>query len=360
MPVPYPETTSGVELSLLKHLFSPKEAEAALCLSAIAEPLDTIYKRAKELGFSREELESILDGLVKKGAIMSPPTSGEKIYGKLPLVIGMFEFQVNNLKKEFMDDFHQYLDETFRDKILPPERTKQMRTIPIGETLPTERAVGTYDDIREIVENAKGPFAVANCVCRQSKDLAGEPCKVTEERELCLMIGNGARMYVRDGRGRRITREEFLEKIDAAQEAGMVLQPENSQNPSFICCCCGCCCEMIQNAKKLPVPSQAFHSNFFAEVSPEACKGCETCVNRCQMEAIEIQNKKAQIDYHHCIGCGVCVNACPENAIQLQLKQKVTKPPRDFQALYKQLLSERLGFLGTLTLMGKMLLKRKI
>ena len=39
MPIPFPATESGVELSLLKRLFSPREAEIALALSAVPEPV---------------------------------------------------------------------------------------------------------------------------------------------------------------------------------------------------------------------------------------------------------------------------------------------------------------------------------
>ena len=39
MPVGFPATASGVELSILRRLFTPEEAEAALLLSALPEPL---------------------------------------------------------------------------------------------------------------------------------------------------------------------------------------------------------------------------------------------------------------------------------------------------------------------------------
>ena len=45
MPIPYSETKSGVELRLLKHLFTPAEAEIALNLNILPETLDRIYKR---------------------------------------------------------------------------------------------------------------------------------------------------------------------------------------------------------------------------------------------------------------------------------------------------------------------------
>ena len=71
MPVGFPATESGVEIRLLKHLFTPEEAEIALNLSVVPESLERIYGRVKKSkDISKEELEAILDSLVEKGAIM--------------------------------------------------------------------------------------------------------------------------------------------------------------------------------------------------------------------------------------------------------------------------------------------------
>ncbi|MHA1425760.1 MAG: ATP-binding protein, partial [Candidatus Helarchaeota archaeon] len=62
MPIDYPPTESGVEVRLLKHFFTPREAQIALQLGALPEPLKRIYKRVKKAGLdiSIEELEQIL------------------------------------------------------------------------------------------------------------------------------------------------------------------------------------------------------------------------------------------------------------------------------------------------------------
>ena len=45
MPVPFPETESGVEISLLKQLFDEEEAYISLQLSAIPETINRIHGR---------------------------------------------------------------------------------------------------------------------------------------------------------------------------------------------------------------------------------------------------------------------------------------------------------------------------
>ncbi|MFX0081889.1 MAG: hypothetical protein ACFE94_09065 [Candidatus Hodarchaeota archaeon] len=47
MPVGYPATKSGVEIKILKHLFTPEEAEVALKLKFQPESLKKIYRLFK-------------------------------------------------------------------------------------------------------------------------------------------------------------------------------------------------------------------------------------------------------------------------------------------------------------------------
>ena len=70
MPVGFPPSESGLDIRLLKHLFSPEEAEIALELSALPEPLEKIQKRLTKKGIFVDNLEQTLDRLVKKGAIV--------------------------------------------------------------------------------------------------------------------------------------------------------------------------------------------------------------------------------------------------------------------------------------------------
>jgi ferredoxin len=55
-----------------------------------------------------------------------------------------------------------------------------------------------------------------------------------------------------------------------------------------------------------------------AKVNPVKCTGCETCVEECPSEAINMIDDKANVDVGSCIDCGVCVDACPEEAISME------------------------------------------
>jgi hypothetical protein len=69
--VGFPATRSGVEIKILKHIFTPEEAAVACCLSYKFEPLKTIFSRSGHRIDSPEELQTCLDRIQKKGGIES-------------------------------------------------------------------------------------------------------------------------------------------------------------------------------------------------------------------------------------------------------------------------------------------------
>lgn len=363
MPVGFPRTGSGAEIRFLKRLFTSDEARIALALSALPEPLERIYRRVKDTGISIEDLGRMLDGMVDKGAILGVHMLAndplKKRYSKAPFAIGMYEMQVDRLTKELQQDALEYLEGGFA-QAFHTTKTSQMRTIPINRTVTPDRRVSPFDDVRELVRSSKGPFAVLNCICRQGMELLDQPCRQTDIRRTCLTLESMARATLHSGVGRAVSRDEMLGLLDRANQVGMVLQPANTRRPLFICCCCGCCCGVLRSAKKFPRPAEYFHTNYYAEVDPELCAGCETCIDRCQMEALSMKDDISSVDLGRCIGCGLCVSTCPNDAMSLKKKEQETVPPKDHPSLYRKMMMERFGILGTLRMMGKAALGMKI
>ena len=69
--VGFPSTRSGVDLKILKHIFTPQEAALAACLSCKPETLETIFDKARHLVDTPEALRKALDRIQKKGGIES-------------------------------------------------------------------------------------------------------------------------------------------------------------------------------------------------------------------------------------------------------------------------------------------------
>lgn len=359
MPVGFPATESGVELRILQHLFTPEEAAIALHLSALPEPLETIHRRVRKEGVELQTLRRTLNRLAAKGAIHKGRKDGKPTYSKIMLAIGMFEFQVDRLTKEFYADVKEYMNGAF-GQAFHTTRTSQLRTIPIREEILPERPVGTHDEARRLVQESDGPFAVINCVCRQGTDLQDEPCRQTAIRETCLVLADAAVGFIKSRRGRELSRDQMLELLDRADREGMVLQPQNTQDPHFICCCCGCCCGVLSTAKKLPNPAEYFDANYQAVVDPDLCLECDTCGDRCQMDAITYHDGIAFVEISSCIGCGLCVTTCPSGALSMEVRETTKVPPSNQQSLYKKILIERFGPLGAAKLVGKKVLGMKI
>lgn len=347
MPVPYPATESGVELRILRQLFTPDEARLALCLSAIPEPATTIHRRVRS-AMTREQLCEALDRMAEKGSIRKVPGKKGARYGKSPLVLGMYEAQVNRLTPELERDVRAYFDEGFGAAVNGP-RIPQTRIVPVNKSIPVERAIARYDDIRGFVEASAGPFAAIPCICRQGRELTGQPCRVTKEAHNCLMFGKVAAMMTERGIARAVSKEEMLGLLEQADREGLVLEPQNAQEPMFVCCCCGCCCGVLTTAKKWPRPAEFFQTDFVAQVDEERCAVCGTCVTRCQMDAVIIHGAEgadgepAKVVEERCIGCGLCVTTCPSEAMVLHKKERRPPPPRDMATLYSTMFQERFG-----------------
>lgn len=358
MPVAFPPTPSGVEIRILERLFTPEEAEIALELSAIPEPAATIHRRFGS-HITLEKLRRKLEHMAAKGIILSFPVAGEMRFGKMIFAIGMYERQLKTLTPEFERDSRQYFDEAF-GRAFHTGKTPQLRIVPVNKQIAVDRGVTTYDRIRSHIDSSPGPFGTLRCICRHGHDLLDEPCRQTKLRDNCLMIGPAAQWAAESGAGQSVTREQMLDLLDQADRDGLVLQPENTKAPMFVCCCCGCCCGVLRSAKRLPRPADFFSSNFYAVADTEACESCGVCETRCQMEAITSLEGKAVVDRSRCIGCALCLTTCPSGALRLQAVEHPQEPPDDTKALYLKLFKDRFGQWGMTKLGVRKLLGMKI
>jgi ferredoxin len=353
-----------VEIRLLKFFYTPEEAGIAVMLSPHKlEPVGRILKRAHRHGFNltREELQKKLDTMFQKGTLLVY-TDGfkEKHYKNAGFTAGgTLDFAVGRITPEIEEVHEQYVKEAFARVEVGAKNIPQLRTVPVAKSIPTAGKIrlGSYDDVRHLVGQAPGPMAVAKCVCRLGAEKRGNPCAKSPIRETCLQIGaDHARQYVEMGIGRYVTKEEVFKILDAAQEAGFILQPENSKHPEAICCCCGDCCAILKSVKMTPKWSDHFATNYYAVVDTRVCTGCGTCVKRCQMDARVLVNGKAVINLDHCIGFGNCVTTCPSHASNMRLKEKQLVPPETKDDTFMKIYARRVGFRKALTSRIKMML----
>lgn len=357
----FPAARSGADIRFLKRLFSPDEAKVALHLSYKPTPAGRIIERAAH-EFSADQTERLLDSMFMKGAIGWKEKNGIGHWYVMPLIVGMYEAQDGNPTLEFLADASAYMTTMAYGKAFLAVKPSQMRTIPINKSLPLEHQVATYDQIRAIVQNSHGPFVALKCICREGKAINNKPCTKTSRQETCLGFGDAAAMVLRRKHGREITRDEVLAILQQNEDDGLVLQPANAQHPEFVCSCCGCCCGMLSFQKFLPHPIDFWTSNFYAEVSIEACLRCGKCVSRCQVNAVTLTGStgKAKINLNRCIGCGLCVPTCPSNAVRLKKKEHEMSLPKNEEELYDEVMANKKGALGQLHMILKVVLGMRL
>jgi electron transport complex protein RnfB len=336
LPVGYPPTRSGVELRILKKLFTEEEAETACRLGPFPEPAEQIASR---LGRDPRELSDLLYRMSRKGLIFRTQSGGLYQYMAIMFVVGIMEYQVNRLDRELCQMIDEYMGEAFAQEMIRPQ-TPQLRVVPVQQSLAGLMEIKPYDELRKIVESQK-TIAVADCICRKKGSLMGHSC--SKPLENCFLFGAMGEFYIENGMDRRILPEEALEILRRNEEAGLVPSPSNAQRAGGMCSCCGCCCGVLKAIKLHPNPATLAKSNYFARIDQDLCAGCETCLDRCQMEAIYMDGDWAVIDRKRCIGCGLCVTTCPAKALRLEAKgaQEQYVPPVRPVDTYTQIAKER-------------------
>ena len=311
--VGFPAAPSGVELDILKNLFTAEEAKLFLLMSL---RLETAQGLAERIGWPSDQAAELLTGMSKKGLVFHRRKGDLDLYAAVPFVLGIYEFQSHRIDKDAAELYARYFDEAFGSRVV--EGQTLLRPVPVNRSVEPNFQVAPYEDARAIIRNQES-IAVAKCLCRIQYGLLEEGCD--KPLEVCLAFGRGAQHFIDQGLGRPVSVDEALEILNQAEKAGLVPQPTNSQVPEGMCNCCGDCCAQLRALNRLERPADVIKPNYFAVVDADNCTGCETCMDRCQMAAIRVSDDGlAEVLLERCIGCGLCVTTCPTEAIRLEPK----------------------------------------
>ncbi|MEN6472885.1 MAG: 4Fe-4S binding protein [Syntrophaceae bacterium] len=330
----YPATPSGVELRILRQLFSPRDAELFISLSPELESAAEISGR---LGTDQAALAEHLEDMARRGLLFRLRQDGELRYGPIPFIVGIYEFQVNRLTPTLLKDISEYflaaLAPTFHSRSTPHQRS-----IPIETHILAERPIAPYDDAVAIIAS-KERIAVAECLCRKAVRMYGKGCR--HPLETCLQFDAYAEYYVDNSMARAISTDEAYAILKRNEQEGLVLQTLNSQNVEAMCACCSCCCGMLIALRLFPAPSREVMSNYVCRVDTDLCTGCGVCMRRCPTGALKLVEGRAHFKPERCIGCGLCVKTCPVQAHQLTRKPsaKLYTPPATVAAAFERMRS---------------------
>jgi Na+-translocating ferredoxin:NAD+ oxidoreductase subunit B len=318
----YPGTASGVEIELLKLMFSEEEAGLFTQLSAQSE---TPAEIAARIGKPVAEMAARMEDMAGKGLLFRERQGDTVRYSAVPFIHGLLEFQVTRLGKPLVKLTGEYIKEVYKTNMAQGMRSF-VRTVPIQESVSSPHEVAPYDDARQILCEAD-LIVITECACRQQMGLFDKACG--KPREVCFMFGPMGQYYIDNGLGRKIDIEEALQILARAHEAGCVTQPAAARSPFTMCNCCVDCCGFLKAVSKHAKPAELVFSNYRVDFDRDRCIGCGTCVERCGMGAATVSSVDGLSEQNpdRCIGCGLCVTTCPAKVRRLVPKEGEARVP---------------------------------
>ena len=282
----------------------------------------TAAELAAQTGLSEEQVRSITERLMVKGAIGHPMNQPE-LYRLFPAMIELRDSTVlyPEAPQEIFELWERLISKEFSQLIpvlknleIPP----MVRIIPIERSVEAQNTVLDIDSARKIFRDAELITAVP-CACRMQarRNGRGVDCPAPET-SVCMQVNGFAQGLLGRDLGERLSNAEALKRIGDAEDAGLVHMVRNNvKKDMFMCNCCSCCCTGLYMVNQIGYPEALAPSRFTVKLNSEICDGCGTCAERCQFHAISV-NGVASVQQDKCYGCGNCVITCPEEALTLE------------------------------------------
>jgi Pyruvate/2-oxoacid:ferredoxin oxidoreductase delta subunit len=340
-PVGLPEHTSVYEV--LSILFTEKEAEVAARFPFGTVTLETLHNVMKMPG---GDLDEILEGMMKKGLVITTKRSGETKYLLSMGMTGFFEFTFMRTSETLPLQRLAELMRTYKDtpefvnEFFAPG-TSRGRALIYGDVLPQVRSeVLRSQEAEEYIKMA-GRGSLAKCYCRHEAWHLGKNCSAPID-DICMTLGPASDFVVEQGFARRASVDELLGTLKKAEDLGLVHVADNVlDQTTFICNCCGCCCGFLEGITRHHLKHALGTTHFIAKPEIEECNGCGECEARCQIRAIRMEGDYPAVDAEYCLGCGVCAHFCPSGAMKMTEREKKIIPPKTYKDLMVRLMKEK-------------------
>ena len=285
------------EYYCLAGILTDDEADVAIAAGLRKER--TVSYLAKKVGKPEAEVEKLAKHLAWIGVFRCTydEKRREDVYFMQIFAPGIMEMMVNN--QELLDT-HPEVGKAFEEytrirmqtmSAMIPNGYGLMRVIPVESAIKDIPGVHDFERISYYVDKYD-KFCVSPCSCRASRTSIGDGCGHLAE-DMCLQMGKGAEHYIRTGRARELTKEEFLEIIKRAEENGLmhdIPNIEEAGDSAAICNCCSCACFGLRVGLMFGA-RDAIRSNFVAEVDEAKCVACAQCVETCPANALRLGQK---------------------------------------------------------------------
>jgi Fe-S-cluster-containing hydrogenase component 2 len=295
---------------LFEAIAPPEEADVLLALPGTAASV------SEGLGIDEARAAAMLDGLYRKGLAFKKETPEGTLYRMCRDLMQFHDASIlwPEAPRSFLDLWADFMEEEWPafsemvEKMLP---RPVARIVPVSESVEARQQILAFEDVRQMIDEAD-VIAVTNCTCRLTAQKCDRPV------EICMQLGKAGAYSIDRGTGRSLSKDEALELLKKAEQAGLIHVTMNrAADTHFICNCCNDCCMtfpmLINRQLKMCDPSR-----FAARIDAELCDSCGDCLERCYFGALSMEDAGAVIDAEACMGCGLCQVVCPAGAIALE------------------------------------------
>jgi ferredoxin len=207
---------------------------------------------------------------------------------------------------------------SYHGKVVPLEEARKLVSIQEEIVIKDLEKVIPFSRAKDIILKNPDRIAALDCPCRAARE---NPCTPLD---VCLIVGDPFVSFLLEhqpAKSRLITSQEAMEILEGEHQRGHVHHAffKDAMLNRFyaICNCCECCCGAFQ-AQRSGTP-MLMTSGYTAQIEPELCQGCASCVESCQFSAIFLDDGIAFIEAEKCYGCGVCVDQCDQGAVLFEL-----------------------------------------
>ena len=309
-----PEAKSPELMDILKFQYKPEEAWLAVEMGPEGGKIDEV---AAKVGKSREKLEPLIKSMEKKGTIYTEPGSEDPAYRPLGIeFLGLIETvgwgeNTSSFKIKLNELWYKFKPIYVNEGVSRIGKAGMcfcnVHVLP-SDAVPEENII---ELIKAAYQNDDA-IAVTGCPCRIMEKIGSghEPCDCIVE--CCMSFGELARWAIEHDWARKITLDECIEIIKKCAENGQV---QTGMPGAILCNCCKHACVGLY-AQKLGKEHSYVANHFYAVADPETCIACGTCVERCPVGALRLDDTVV-VDTTRCIGCGACASGCEEKSIRM-------------------------------------------
>lgn len=223
-------TESEHKMPMITSFISPEEAEFLTGFPMSEVSLDEI---ADLKDMDPAELAVKIKELCRKGLIYEAINEDSVRYklwsaGEMFLRVPYWSGRAEEPVKRMAPHANKYHMDGWYDQLKPFTRPT-LRALPINETIESGTEVLPFEDVMKVIENYDY-YTVSYCPCKERHRLDPDYMDSTKPSEVCLHFNELGRYCVENGLGREITKEETIEILKKAADAGLVHGLQNHQD----------------------------------------------------------------------------------------------------------------------------------